>query len=128
MDLNHMSQPEVRSYFEMMPDGTSKKVTYLQDNLSVIMEDGIYDLSMAKGQGHYDQIMQGIEKSLNLVLGDDEITKHHCKRVLADPEDAIVLYEVQTESTNQELRHFLCLHGYEVGIRALCDAGSPSQN
>ena len=85
VDLDRMSQPEVRSYFEMMPDGTSKKVTYLQDNLSVIMEDGIYDLSMAKGQGHYDQIMQGIEKSLNLVLGDDETTKRHCKRVLADP-------------------------------------------
>ena len=114
-----MTQPEKRVCFEILSDGSSKKVVYLHDNLSVIMEDGIYDLSMAKGQGHYDQIMQGIEKSLNLVLGDDETTKRHCKRVLADPEDAIVLHEVQMESTNQELRHFLCLHGYEVGIRAL---------
>lgn len=114
-----MSQPEKRARFELMPDGSSKKVIYFHDNLHVIMEDGIYDLSMAKGQGHYDSIMQGIEKSLDLVLGDDETTKRHCKRVLSDPEDAIVLYEVQMESTNQELRHFLCLHGYELGIKAL---------
>ena len=66
-----MSQPEKRARFELMPDGSSKKVTYFHDNLHVIMEDGIYDLSMAKGQGHYDSIMQGIEKSLDLVLGDD---------------------------------------------------------
>ena len=114
-----MSQPEERTCFEMMPDGSSKKVVYLHDNLSIIMEDGIYDLSMAKGQGHYDQIMQGIEKSLDFVLGDDTTTKNHCKRVLEDPEDAIVLYEVQMESTNQELRHFLCIHGYELGVKAL---------
>jgi hypothetical protein len=114
-----MTQPEERVCFEMMPDGSSKKVVYLHDNLSVIMEDGIIDLHGAKGQEDYDNIMQGIEKSLDFVLGDDTTTKNHCKRVLEDPEDVIVLYEVQMESTNQELRHFICLHGYELGVKSL---------
>ena len=114
-----MSQMEERICFELMPDGSSKKVVYLHDNLHIIMEDGIIDLQGAKGQGDYDRIMKGIEKSLDLVLGDDMTTKNHCKRILEDPEDAIVLYEVQMESSNQELRHFLCIHGYELGVKAL---------
>ena len=114
-----MTQPEEGVCFEMMPDGSSKKVIYLHDNLNIIMEDGIIDLQGAKGQGHYNDIMRGIEKSLDLVLKDDVVTKDYCKRVLQDPEDAIVLYEVQMETTNQELRHFLCLHGYELGIKSL---------
>ena len=65
-----MSQPEERTCFEMMPDGSSKKVVYLHDNLSIIMEDGIIDLQGAKGQGHYDQIMQGIE-NVNLRFGEN---------------------------------------------------------
>ena len=114
-----MSKFQERAHFEKMPDGTYRKETYLHDNLHVIMEDGILDLASSKGQREYDEIMAEICGSLDLVLGDDETTKKHCKQILEEPEDAIVLYEVQMASKNQELRHFLCIHGYELGLKAL---------
>ena len=83
------------------------------------MEDGIIDLAAAKGKNHYKKIMMGIEKSLDLVLGDDETTKGYCKQILEDPEDIFVIHNIQMNSKNQELRKFLCIHGYELGIRAI---------
>ena len=114
-----MSKPEERYCFELQPDGSRKKVAYLHDNLHIIMEDGIIDLTAAKGQGQYNKIMKNIEKSLDLVLGDDETTKNHCKQILENPEDIFVMHDVQMASKNQELRKFLCIHGYELGVRAI---------
>jgi len=114
-----MSRFRERTYFRKMPDGTCQKETYLHDNLHIIMEDGILELASSKGRQDYDKTMAEICASLDLVLGDDETTKKHCRQILEEPEDAIVLYEVQMASKNQELRHFLCIHGYELGLKAL---------
>ena len=114
-----MPEFKERYHFVEMPDGTCQRKSYLHDNLYAIMEDGIDELAGAKGQGDYDKIMTEICGSLDLVLGDDEATKKHCKQILEEPEDAIVLYEVQRASSNQELRHFLCVHGYELGLKSL---------
>jgi hypothetical protein len=115
----YMSKPEERGCFVIMPDGSCKKVIYFHDNLNIIMEDGIIDIAAAKGQGHYDLIMKGIERSLDLVLGEDETTKNHCKQILEEPNDVSVIHKVQMASKNQELCHFLCVHGSKLGFDEL---------
>ena len=90
-----------------------------QSELHEIMEDAIIDLANAKEGPQYDQAMQDAEASLDRVLGEDTTTKDQCKRVLKDPEDVFVLHEVQMASKNRHLRHFLCVHGYELGVRSL---------
>ena len=115
-----MSEPEKRTRFVWDSyKNDYVKEEYLHDNLSDIMEDGILDLESAKGKGHYEKIMEGIDKSLTYVLKDDEATKELCKKFLENPDDPIVIYETQMATTNQELRHFLCIYGYELGLKGL---------
>ena len=101
------------------PGGGHRGTPEPQCELHEIMEDAIISLAGAKGVSQYDQIMQDAEASLDRVLGDDTTTKDYCKRVLKDPEDPFVLHEVQMASRNKHLRHFLCIHGYELGIKGL---------
>ena len=90
-----------------------------QNELHEVMEDAIADLAGAEGTSQYDRVMRDAEASLARVLGEDTTTKDYCKRVLKDPEDVFVLHEVQMASKNRHLRHFLCVHGYELGVRSL---------
>ena len=122
MPTNPEETREMSKKYRFVPDETGEhtKEEFTNTTLHEILEDGIIDLQSAKGQSQWDKIMTEIEQALRIALGpDNEDDLALCKEFLANPEDVFVMDKVQKSTTNQDLRHFLCLHGYELGIQAL---------
>ena len=108
--------------YRFVPTETGKysKEEYTNTTLHEILEDGILDLQSAKGQSQWNKIMAEIEQALRIALGPDkEDDLALCREFLSNPEDIFVMDKVQKSTTNQDLRHFLCVHGYELGVRSL---------
>ena len=103
-------------------DGTFQKECFEHTTLSELLEDGIIDVRSAKGESHKQKILTDLHSSLDAILGTEQPeTLQHCKDLLNDPDDAFVIDRIQRSTTNPELKHFLCIHGYQLGVEALCN-------
>ena len=108
--------------FEPTDNGTFQKECFEHTTLSELLEDGIIDVRSAKGESHKQKILNELHSSLDAILGTEQPeTLQHCKDLLDDPDDAFVIDRIQRSTTNSELKHFLCIHGYHLGIEALCN-------
>ena len=99
---------------------TFQKECFEHTTLSTLLEDGIIDVRSAKGESHKQKILNDLHLSLDSILGTEQPeTLQHCKDLLNDPDDAFVIDRIQRSTTNSELKHFLCVHGYQLGVEAL---------
>ena len=98
-----------------LKDGS--KATFVIETIDEFMELAIIDVRSAKGPGHFESIMTEIKKGLDTILGDDEVSKDYCIRLLHDPDDIVLLSEIQMRAPNQELKMFANNYGYEEGIK-----------
>jgi len=100
--------------------GTFRKECFQHTTLTDLLEDGIIDVRSAKGESHKQKILSDIHSSLDAILGTNQPeTLQQCKDLLNDPDDPFVIDRIQRSTTNSELKHFLCIHGYHLGIEAL---------
>ena len=108
-----------RPCFKKNDDGTYEKAIYVIETIDQLMEDAIIDVRSAKGPGQVEDIIKSVKEALDIILKDDEVSKDLCVRLLRDPDDIMVLSEMQRHAPNQELMMFANNYGYEEGIKAI---------
>ena len=108
-----------RTCFQKNDDGTYTKAVFVIETIDEFMEYAIIDVRDAKGPGHLETIMSEVKKSLDVILGDDEVSKDYCIRFLQDPDDLFLLNEIQRLAPNQDLKMFANNYGYEEGIKSI---------
>lgn len=108
-----------RHGFQKNDDGTYTKAVFVIETIDELMEHAIIDVKGAKGPGHLETIVSEVKKSLDIILGDDEVSKDYCVRFLQDPDDIFLLNEIQRRAPNQDLKLFANNYGYEEGIKSI---------
>ena len=105
--------------FKKRDDGTYEKAVCVIETIDELMELAIIDVKIAKGPGQVDDIINSVKEALDVILKDDEVSKDLCVRLLKDPDDIMVLNEMQRTAPNRELMMFANNYGYEQGIKAI---------
>ena len=108
-----------RNCFQKNHDGTYTKAVFVIETIDQLMEDAIIDVRSAKGPGQLESMMTEIKEALDIILGDDDVSKDYCIRFLRDPDDIVLLNEMQLRAPNQDLKMFANNYGYEEGIKSL---------